>query len=130
MTKPTFAALALACLSFSVYAQDDLYSERFSACMENSGGVTVEMLDCIGDEHAVQDQRLNQAYKRLISQLSVSREHDLRAAQRLWIQYRDANCSFYADPDGGAMASIRAADCGLGMTARRARELEYLQSDA
>ena len=48
-------------------------------------------------------------------------------AQRLWLQYRDANCQFYADPDGGTAAGVAAADCVLQMTAGRARELAGLR---
>lgn len=124
MTKVTVATIALVLLSFSAQAEDKLYSQRYSSCMDNSGGVTVEMHNCIGDEHASQDARLNQAYKKLTSQLSADRKKELLAAQRLWIQYRDANCKFYADPDGGTMATINAASCGLEMTAQRAKELE------
>jgi uncharacterized protein YecT (DUF1311 family) len=126
MTKVTIAILVLACLSFSAYAEDNPYSQRYNSCMDNSGGVTVEMHNCIGDEHTRQDSRLNQAYKKLTSQLSASRKKQFLTAQRLWIQYRDANCQFYADPDGGTMATINAASCGLEMTAQRAKELENL----
>ncbi len=35
----------------SVHAADeDFFTGRFGACMDQSGGVTVEMLDCIGEE--------------------------------------------------------------------------------
>ncbi len=44
----------------SSYAADgDLFTGRFEACIEQSGGVTVEMLNCIGEELTTQDARLN-----------------------------------------------------------------------
>lgn len=46
--------------------------------------------------------------------------------QRLWLQNRDANCGFYADPDGGTLATPGAALCGLEMAMQQARELELL----
>ncbi|MDA1379611.1 lysozyme inhibitor LprI family protein [Plesiomonas shigelloides subsp. oncorhynchi] len=77
-----------------------LFYKKYARCMDESGGVTASMLDCIGEETMTQDARLNGAYKKLGSQLAPDRKKQLVAAQRLWIQYRDANCRFYADPDG------------------------------
>ena len=94
--------------------------------MDASGGATFKMIDCINDEHAKQDKRLNAAYKQLGSQVSPEQKKQLLTAQRLWIKYRDANCSFYYDPDGGSLARINAAGCDLEMTTQRANELEYL----
>jgi len=47
----------------------------------------------------------------------------LRAAQRLWIQYRDANCGFYALGEG-TISRVEAAECMRSMIEARARELE------
>ena len=52
----------------------------------------------------------------------------LLAAQRAWITYRDANCSFYFDPDGGTIARVNSNSCFMSATATRAKELETLQS--
>ena len=41
---------------------DDEYSARYNKCMDASGGITVNMLNCIADEIAAQDTRLNTAY--------------------------------------------------------------------
>lgn len=126
MTKINWAVLAIACFSFSVQAEENIYSKRYTNCMNKAGGVTVEVHDCIGEESTRQDQKLNKAYKNLISQISVERRKELLTAQRLWIKYRDANCDFYADPDGGSMAGLNAGFCTLETTARRAQELEKL----
>ena len=45
------------------------------------------------------------------------------AAQRLWVQYRDANCGFYGTQDG-SIRQVQAAECMRSMTDDRARELE------
>jgi uncharacterized protein YecT (DUF1311 family) len=44
-------------------------------------------------------------------------------AQRLWIQFRDANC-LYFDMGEGTIARIDAAECMRNMTETRAHELE------
>ena len=64
--------------------------------------------------------------KALMAELTPARKKQLQTAQRLWLQYRDANYQFYADPDGGTAAGVAAADCVLQMTADRGRELKLL----
>lgn len=128
MKNWTLAALALSCISLSARAEESLYSQRYTSCMDGSGGVTARMHDCIVDEHARQDARLNDAYGNLAAQLTGDRKEALLAAQQLWIRYRDANCRVYAYPDGGTAAMIHEAACGLEMTTRRAKELEDLFS--
>lgn len=98
-------------------------SATFQTCLDKSGGVTFEMRECISAEYERQDLLLNRNYQALMADLTPERKKQLQTAQRLWLQYRDANCQFYADPDGGTLAGIAAADCVLQMTANRAREL-------
>jgi uncharacterized protein YecT (DUF1311 family) len=91
--------------------------------MDRSGGVTSEILDCINAELNSQDAALNTNYKALTSQLTPSRRKTLLEAQRAWIRFRDTNCQFYADHDGGSLGLIEANSCVLSMTASRVQEL-------
>lgn len=119
--------LAIAASSpLGVQAQGSDLSKQFSACIDKSGGVTQDMVECIGAETQRQDLRLNKSYKALIATLSPERKKQLQEAQRAWIKFRDSNCSFYYDPDGGSMARINANDCVMTMTANRAKELDNL----
>ncbi|WP_223295267.1 lysozyme inhibitor LprI family protein [Allochromatium vinosum] len=93
MRRLALSAVLLSTCTIS-HANDELYTTRYSSCMDQAGGVTVEMLDCIGEELNTQDARLNGAYQKLRAQLSAERRKALQSAQRLWIQYRDANCDF------------------------------------
>lgn len=125
---PIFAAALLAASSLLIApaaAQTGTVplSATFQTCLDKSGGVTFEMRECISAEYERQDLLLNRNYKALMADLTPERKKQLQTAQRLWIQYRDANCQFYADPDGGTAAGVAAADCVLQMTANRAREL-------
>ena len=43
--------------------------------------------------------------------------------QRLWVQYRDANCGFYGAQDE-SIRQVQGAECMRSMTEDRARELE------
>lgn len=94
--------------------------------MDKAGGVTPAMLDCIAGETERQDARLNRAYRELSAGLSGERKKGLVEAQRAWLRFRDLNCAFYDDPDGGTEARVSASDCVMTMTANRAAELEQL----
>lgn len=103
---------------------ENLYSDEYSVCMDQSGGNNFEMSECISEEYAVQDKKLNEVYKKLMSQLSDHRKQALREAQRQWIVYTEKNCDFYNDPDGGTMSQLGAQECMLSSRATRAKELE------
>ncbi|WP_051690205.1 lysozyme inhibitor LprI family protein [Halomonas alkaliantarctica] len=87
---------------------------------------TLDMVTCISNEYEHQDQRLNDNYQQLRRQLGSERRDQLLTAQRAWITYKEANCGFYADPEGGTMARISANSCLLNETTQRADELENL----
>lgn len=110
-------------------AQDGGPGKAFEACMTRAGGVTVDMIECIGSETERQDARLNHAYQALRSTLGTARRQQLQEAQRAWITFRDRNCAFLFDPDGGSIARVAASDCVLRMTAERAGELERLMPE-
>ena len=103
-------------------------SAAFNRCMDAAEGVTVDMLNCIDAEIVLQDARLNSEYRQTLASVSNRQQTRLRAAQRLWVQYRDANCAFRADPDGGTLATVMSVDCRRAMTTERADELVRLRS--
>ena len=107
-------------------AADSEISPEYLSCMDKSNGNTAGMTDCISAETARQDARLNENYKRLMSKLSAKRKNTLQAAQRAWVKFRDTNCSFYFDPEGGTAALLDGRDCFLQATANRAKELRNL----
>ena len=121
-----FALVIAAVTPMATQAQDTGLSKQFNTCMDKSDGVTQGIVECIGAETQRQDARLNKAYKALMADLTTERKKQLQEAQRAWIKFRDANCGFYYDPDGGTMARVSANDCVMTMTANRAKELENL----
>ncbi|MET0328962.1 MAG: lysozyme inhibitor LprI family protein [Luteimonas sp.] len=123
------ALLSLAVITAPVDASASEDAPAFSRCMEASGGVTVAMLDCIAAETALQDARLNREYRDTLAMLSSGQQARLRTAQRSWVQYRDADCGFWADPDGGTAASLAVADCVRRMTAERASDVVRLRPE-
>jgi len=73
------------------------------------------MVECLRANTAQWDMRMTIAYQRNLRE-------QLRMAQRLRIQYRDANC-LYCGLDEGTIARVESDDCMLRMTQSRAIEL-------
>lgn len=125
----TCATLVLACAPLAASAQDkNELTKLYATCMDKTGSTTEGMIGCIGAELKRQDTRLNTAYKAVMADLSPARKTQLQEAQRAWIKFRDANCAFYFDPEGGSLARVSANDCMMSSTAARARELEGFKS--
>jgi uncharacterized protein YecT (DUF1311 family) len=86
-------------------------------------GSTYEIVECLKVKTAQWDKRLNAAYQQALEDAQPKQREQLRAAQRLWIQYRDANCLYY-DLGEGTIARIEAGYCMKDLTQARAQELE------
>lgn len=112
-------------IAVSAYAQ----SANFNSCMEKSEGITVNMLDCNADEIEYQDKLLNKFYKAAMNGLTPARKKQLQEAQRAWLKFRDTNCNFYADPDGGTSAALNSSSCFAEATQMRATELETISKN-
>ena len=87
------------------------------------------MISCVLAETTRQDAQLNEQYKKLMSKLSDERSKALIEAQRAWIRFRDANCGFYNDPQGGSAAQLSSHECFLNVIADRVKELKLLLVD-
>jgi uncharacterized protein YecT (DUF1311 family) len=88
-------------------------------------GSTVEMVECLKARTAEWDTRMTMAYQKALKDAGAAQREQLRVAQRLWIQYRDANCLYYGMGEG-TIARVDAGECLRSMTEARARELEGL----
>jgi len=126
--KASICALALVgCLASAVVsAQEPAYSSAYSACIRAADGDTFEMMGCVSEEHQRWDKQLNVNYKKLMDGLAPEQQKKLRAAQRLWLQSRDAGCSLYDDLVG---ARFSAMSCMLVETSERAEMLRILTGE-
>ena len=111
--------LAVVLVLGSVHAGDQ--GEPESSC----DGNTFQMVECLKAKTAQWDKRLNVAYQKAVQDAQPAQRDQLRAAQRLWIQYRDANCLYYGLGEG-TIARLDAGECMRSMTEARAREFEGL----
>ena len=104
-----------------VHAADDArYSAEYQTCAKGS---TVDIEQCVGRLTKAWDQRLNAAYQKLIK--GNRNAYKMRIAQRLWVQFRNANCRYYG-AGGGTIRRLEFAECMRSATAHRALELEDL----
>ena len=117
MWKAAFVAVAIGLLGSAAWAGDQ--GNPDSSCTGN----TYEMVECLKAKTAQWDERLNLAYRQALTDAQPRQRDQLRAAQRLWIQFRDANCLYY-DLGEGTIARIEAGECMRSMTEARAKELE------
>ena len=88
-------------------------------------GNTFQMVECLKARTAQWDKRMTIAYQQALKDAVPAQHDQLRAAQRLWIQYRDANCLYYGLGEG-TIARLDAGECMRSMTEARAKELEGL----
>jgi uncharacterized protein YecT (DUF1311 family) len=103
--KSTLVVGLFVTLSTAFAAEKELSAE-YSACLDKAGGVTFDMIECIAAETGRQDATLNNNYRILMSKLSSDQKKALLEAERAWIAFRDANCQFYGDPQGGTKCSV------------------------
>ena len=92
---------------------------------QSCDGSTYQMVECLKEKTAQWDKRLNVAYQKAVQDAGSAQRDQLRAAQRLWVQYRDANCRYYGMGEG-TIARLDAGECMRSMTEARAKELEGL----
>ncbi len=95
---------------------------------QSCDGNTYQMVECLNAKTAQWDKRLNIAYQKAVQDAVPAQRDQLRAAQRLWIQYRDANCLYYGLGEG-TIARLDAGECMRSMTEARAKELASATSD-
>jgi len=117
--KTLVAAASLCLLASAVQAGDQ--GDPIKSC----DGNTFEMVECLKAKTAQWDKRMTSAYQQALKDAVPQQREQLRAAQRLWIAYRDANCLYYGLGEG-TIARIDAGECMRSMTEARARELEGL----
>ncbi len=73
------------------------------------------------------EQDMNAAYAALDRRLTGRRKANLGAAQRAWLQFRDANAAFYrSEAEGGTLAPLTDTSARADMTEARAAELKKI----
>ena len=96
---------------------------------ESQSGMNI----CADADYKAEDAKLNRAYREIVRRLADSpKDKDLLTiAQRDWIAFRDAECSFATNGSkGGSIHPMLLSHCLADLTAARARQLStYLDCE-
>ena len=119
MLKAVLGAAAMLALASVAHAGDQ--GDPEASC----DGNTFQMVECLKAKTAQWDKRMTIAYQQALKDAVPAQHDQLRAAQRLWVQYREANCLYYGLGEG-TIARLDAGECMRSMTEARAKVLEGL----
>jgi uncharacterized protein YecT (DUF1311 family) len=95
----------------------------------NNAQTQGELNRCEALNYQTADAKLNAVYKKLVASHEGLLKQKLVKAQRLWIQFRDANCDYEGEGlSGGSAAPMVYFGCLAQMTTARTKTLEsYLR---
>jgi uncharacterized protein YecT (DUF1311 family) len=89
---------------------------------ENCERGTLQLIECMERQRQYWDVKLTTAYQWASKDAGPAERDLLRAAERAWIKFRDANSGHYAVGEG-SISRVNAAWCMRDMTEKRAKEL-------
>ncbi|KQR80196.1 hypothetical protein ASG35_30530 [Burkholderia sp. Leaf177] len=106
----------------------DKTSEALDACLNNPKTVsTADMSGCYSVAYKAFDHRLNVAYQNLLKTLPAAPAQKLKASQRAWLTFRDAELAtqsaIFATRQGTIYVPMQ-EDEGMSLTRDRALRLE------
>jgi len=81
---------------------------------------------CADKDYQAADKKLNELYAKLMTALDdAGYKAKLKAAEKAWIQYRDAECTFEtAENEGGSIHPLVYSGCLTRLTDAHAKELQ------
>lgn len=99
----------------------------YENAMKETGGITVNIRNVQSKAYARWDKELNRVYSDIMAKLNKQDKIKLRASQRAWIKFRDAEVKWLWSGamygQGGTMAPIIVSDIGRGYVKQRVCEL-------
>lgn len=116
-----------ALIATGAHAQDaspDPIDVQLDHCLQDTTGeTTAGMRECVFLAYQAWDAELNKVYNELMGQLSPESQKALRASQRAWLAFRDAqfklNNRIYFEELQGTMYYVTAGSCNMDLVKRR-----------
>jgi uncharacterized protein YecT (DUF1311 family) len=132
--KSMRALLLLLLVSFPAPAADpDPIDAALDACTAKpEGSSTVGMVECTGDAIRAWDSRLNEVYRQVMAALDPKSRELLRASQRRWVAFREAEHEAMGGPwrqDRGTIIRVLTASADLSAIKERVQELQLYGPD-
>ena len=94
MSKTSVLVISLLALTLLGFAQNTKDRAKGTLQKDPCGAAATQsdLNQCAGDEFQKADARLNRIYANLLKQMQGPAVEKLKAAERVWIQYRDLHC--------------------------------------
>ena len=90
----------------------------------NNAMTQTDMNICADKDYRKADAELNRTYKKTMTGLDAHSRDLLKAAQREWIKFRDAECTYQsAQNEGGSIYPMVYAGCLTTLTQARTKQL-------
>lgn len=100
-------------------------TDTFYACVDKAGSDTIAAANCLTEEHARQDARLNAKYKVLIGKLHPEARDELVHAERAWLKFQEMNGALESSIYGSeAAANLQVAQNEMFRICERANALD------
>ena len=121
--------LLLSLLSFPALAADwDPLDAALDACLAKPGGAsTPGIVDCTSDAIKAWDKRMNEVYQLVMAELDPKSRELLRASQRRWVAFREAEHEAMEGPwrqDKGTIIRVLTVNANLSAIKERVQELQ------
>lgn len=100
-------------------------SAAYNGCMAKAQ-TTADMVGCMDVEMALQDKALNMVYQQALAALPIDQRQKLRAAQRIWLDFRQKDCDVFYGKETGTIASVEAGGCMIRHTVSRIGDLRLI----
>jgi uncharacterized protein YecT (DUF1311 family) len=115
--------LALLVMVIPIHCHAQHMNEKDSPCP--NAVTTLDMAQCFSKAKASSDEKLTALYKKVLSRLDGDDADRLAEVQRLWTEYREANCSAeHALYQGCSAAPVVYVACMDEMARARTKELQ------
>ena len=126
--------LLLSLLSFPALAADpDPLDTALDACLAKpEASSTPGMVDCTDEAIQAWDKRLNEVYKRVMADLDSKSRELVRASQRRWVAFREAEHEAMGGPwrqDRGTIIRVLTVNADLLAIKERVQELQLYGPD-
>jgi uncharacterized protein YecT (DUF1311 family) len=137
--KPLFLALAISLAPLPASAGTDIEAACYKDC-ESSTTSNPDYKACLARAADKADAALNQAYKDMLGTVRAAGKDmdqapdaqlgDLKDAQKQWIGYRDANCTFEDSlAFGGTAIGGNYSSCLCALSYQRINDFERMKKD-
>jgi uncharacterized protein YecT (DUF1311 family) len=126
--------LLFSLLSFPALAADpDPLDTALDACLAKPEALsTPGMVECADEAIRAWDKRLNEVYQQVMKDLDPKSRELLRASQRRWVAFREAEHEAMGGPwrqDKGTIIRVLTVNADLSAIKERVQELQLYGSD-